>query len=215
MPIVDLCFEMRGTGLPLDHRYSLYAAISGVLGPLTHESFGMAFSVVHATRTGADELRLARSAHLRIRTPLEHLPSLLRLSGCLLNVSGHKVRLGVPRTFALRPVATLYSSLVTIKGFTEPEPFLAAAHRQLEALDVKGAAIIPLRQEGAHAGEPTRRVLRIKDKRIVGFALLVSELAAADSILLQERGIGGRRHMGCGVFVPARAAGAQGEAAQA
>jgi hypothetical protein len=31
-----------------------------------------------------------------------------------------------------------------------------------------------------------------------------SGLSAEDSLRLQEVGIGGRRHMGCGVFVPFR-----------
>jgi hypothetical protein len=33
---------------------------------------------------------------------------------------------------------------------------------------------------------------------------LVDYLTATESILLQEHGLGGRRHMGCGIFVPMR-----------
>ena len=43
-----------------------------------------------------------------------------------------------------------------------------------------------------------------EDKEIVGFALRVEELTAEESIRLQEKGIGGRRRFGCGIFVPER-----------
>jgi CRISPR-associated protein Cas6 len=51
-------------------------------------------------------------------------------------------------------------------------------------------------------GRPVRRVLRIKNKRIVGFPLTIPNLTAEESLLVQERGIGSRRRMGCGLFVP-------------
>ena len=48
-----------------------------------------------------------------------------------------------------------------------------------------------------------RRTLRIKDKEVIGYEILIEGLMAEDSLDIQEQGIGGRRHMGCGLFVPA------------
>src|SRR5439155_1578765 len=45
-----------------------------------------------------------------------------------------------------------------------------------------------------------RRTLRVKDKQVVGFELAATGLSTEDSLRLQETGIGGRRHMGCGIF---------------
>ncbi len=45
-------------------------------------------------------------------------------------------------------------------------------------------------------------MFRIKDKHVVAHTLLVSELTAEETIRLQEEGLGGRRKLGCGVFVP-------------
>jgi CRISPR-associated protein Cas6 len=45
-----------------------------------------------------------------------------------------------------------------------------------------------------------RRTLRIKDKEVVGYEVLVEALTAEESLNLQEHGLGGRRHMGCGIF---------------
>ena len=46
-----------------------------------------------------------------------------------------------------------------------------------------------------------RRTLRIKDKEVVGYEMLVETLSANESLALQEHGLGGRRQMGAGVFV--------------
>jgi hypothetical protein len=34
--------------------------------------------------------------------------------------------------------------------------------------------------------------------------VIIEGLTAEESLTIQEKGIGGRRHMGCGVFVPLR-----------
>ena len=38
----------------------------------------------------------------------------------------------------------------------------------------------------------------------MGYAVHIGGLNAAESLRLQEQGLGGRRKMGCGVFVPVR-----------
>ncbi|MBX6312325.1 MAG: type I-MYXAN CRISPR-associated protein Cas6/Cmx6 [Isosphaeraceae bacterium] len=144
---------------------------------------------------------------LRIRTQAERIGELLPLAGVFLNVGGHEVCLGVPRVRALMPALVLMSRLVTIKGFTEPEPFLEAAGRQLEALGISGRASIPPVSGGPRAGLLQRRVLRIKGVSIVGFALVIEDLTPEGSERLLVHGLGGRRHMGCGIFVPVRSTG--------
>jgi CRISPR-associated endonuclease/helicase Cas3 len=99
--------------------------------------------------------------------------------------------LDAPQIFLLKPATTLYARIVTIKGFTEPEPFLDAVCRKLDELGVKGEPVI---------GE--RRVVKVGNHTIVGFGLKVHGLSDEGSLILQERGIGGRRRMGCGFFQP-------------
>jgi CRISPR-associated protein Cas6 len=95
----------------------------------------------------------------------------------------------------------------------EPAPFLEAVQRQLDALEMRGKASLVEQRQAAEAntGKKSgtrspflRRTIRIRDKEVVGFALRVEELTAEESILLQEKGIGGRRRFGCGIFVPER-----------
>ena len=63
---------------------------------------------------------------------------------------------------------------------------------------------IPLTEKGPKAGEPRRRIVHIKGKKIVGYPLIVQGLTADESIRLQEQGLGGRTRIGCGFFVPYR-----------
>jgi CRISPR-associated protein Cas6 len=120
-----------------------------------------------------------------------------------LNLAGRLLRVGVPQVSSLVAATAVRSRLVVIKlsadgkgnELSPPDhaTFTAAARRQLDALEIAPAAELSIGK---------RRTLRIKDKEIVGYEVLVAALAAEESLTLQERGIGGRRHMGCGVFVP-------------
>jgi CRISPR-associated protein Cas6 len=208
MPTVDLCFPVLGQTLPTDHAYALYSALSDRLPVLHAEDAPVGIASVNGTYTSNGTLQLDRRSHLRLRLPAERIAEVLPLAGQALLIAGHSVRLGVPRVRALVPAAGLIARIVTIKGFEEPSPFLEAARRQLESLEIRGRPDIPLLDRGPRQGQPCRRVLRIKTKTVVGFALQVTELSADESIRLQEQGIGGRRKMGCGFFVPTREEGA-------
>jgi CRISPR-associated endonuclease/helicase Cas3 len=89
------------------------------------------------------------------------------------------------------------SRIVTIKGYTEPESFLQAAQRQLNRLGVSGEVRIPLNRDQT----PKRKAIKIQQDTVVGFTTEVSHLSKEDSLTLQRWGLGGRRHMGCGVFL--------------
>ncbi len=139
-----------------------------------------------------------RGAQLRLRVPADRYGALLPLAGKRLDIAGHTLRLGIPTARPLQPAPSLYARVVTIKKFTEPEPFLDAARRQLDALGVNATLELPLDDQGRFR----RRVVQIHGKAIVGFSLAAHGLGDEDSIRLQSHGIGGRRAMGCGLFNP-------------
>jgi CRISPR-associated protein Cas6 len=146
-------------------------------------------------------MQLCEFSRLTIRVAPERIAELLTLAGKQVNIAGKAICIGVPQVYALVPATALRSRLVTIKvsgNRNESHPpdeaaFLAAARRQLDELHVSPEAQLA-------AGK--RRTLRIKDKEVVGYEVLVSALSAEESIGLQSTGLGGRRHMGCGIFTP-------------
>lgn len=189
MPTVDLAFKLMGTKIPVDHGYALFSAINR-LAPEMHDATDIGLHPIRGQFDGNGCLMLSPVSRLVIRVPDDRIHEFLKLAGKALDVDGHRFRIGVPEVRALRPTVALVARLVTIKGFMEAEEFIEAAQRQLETMGV--TAVLQL-------GE--RRTFRVKDKQVVGFALLATELDAENSIRLQEIGIGGRRRMGCGVFV--------------
>jgi CRISPR-associated protein Cas6 len=192
MPTVDLVFHLRGTTLPVDHGYALYAALSRLV-PELHGAQAMGVQPIRGTYSGNGLLHLMTFSQLILCLPDDQIRIYLKLAGKRLDIDGHPLQVGVPNTRALRPAATLRARLVTIKGFLEDEPFLEAAGRQLQSLNVAGEVLL---------GE--RRTFRVKEKQVVGFESVITGLTAEESLILQERGLGGRRRMGCGIFVPLR-----------
>jgi CRISPR-associated endonuclease/helicase Cas3 len=136
---------------------------------------------------------------LTLRVPDDQIAGMLPLAGQALRLGNASVRVGVPTVRTLVPVTALRSRLVNIKvanirpEATTEEQFAGAVRRQLSALGISEAASLTVGK---------RRTMRVKERELVGYEVLVEGLTAEDSIALQEHGVGGKRHMGCGVFVP-------------
>lgn len=190
MPSIDLAFRLTGSAVPVDHGYALYAALSRIL-PEIHAAKDIGVQPIRGIYSGNGTLHLADFSRLILRLPDDQIQAYLKLAGKRLAVDDHPLSVGVPEVRTLRPVVRLRARLVTIKGFLKEDEFLAAAERQLAQFGINGQA---------HLG--TRRTFRVRDKQVVGFEMGVTQLTAEESLALQEQGLGGRRKMGCGVFVP-------------
>jgi CRISPR-associated protein Cas6 len=94
---------------------------------------------------------------------------------------------------ALRRAPVLAARLVTTRNGQDEGRFDREIARQLNTLGIAASAI-----------RGRRRIVRIKNKTVVGYGVRVAGLNAAESLRLQEHGLGGRRKMGCGMFVPLR-----------
>lgn len=190
MPYVDLAFRLNGSSVPVDHGYSLYSSLSRIV-PEIHKATAIGVQPIRGMYDGNGRLQLSDSSRLVLRLPDDDIRFYLKLAGRRLEVDEHPLGIGVPEVRLLLPVARLRARLVTIKGFLEETTFLEAVKRQLQGLDVIC---------DARLGQ--RRTFRVKDKQVVGFEITVTGLTAEGSVRLQENGLGGRRKMGCGVFVP-------------
>lgn len=207
---VDLAFGLQGTTIPADHGYALYAAISRRI-PAIHAADDVGIHPILGLSAGHRQLALTPKSHLTFRLPAHKIPAVLLLAGQRLVLDGFSVAVGVPAARPLVPASTLVSRLVTIRGFTESEPFLEAVRRQAAGLSTQAQPALVLRRritpvdQGTGGTDPyLRRTLRIAGREVVGYAVLVAGLDPAESVRLQEQGLGGRRRFGCGVFVAAR-----------
>lgn len=192
--VVDVAFPVQGSyPIPVDHAYLLLSALSRI-APVIHADRAIGIHSIRGVPIGTNRLCLHPGPSvLTIRTPAARLPDILPIAGKRLYLGDVPLRLGVPHLYALRPANSLVSRMTSIKGFMEPEPFSLALERQLANLKFRTSPEIFIGR---------RRVLRIKDKVIVGFMVHLRALAGADSLVVQSQGLGGRRHLGCGLFVP-------------
>lgn len=202
---VDLAFPVRGSTIPLDHGYPLYAALSRA-APALHQVDWLAVHPIGGTPLGRDTLAISRTSSVTLRLPVERIGSALALSGASLDLQGARLVLGAPSVRALAPAVALDARIVVIKLTNVSEKadgsldvaalrsrFEAEARRQLDAVGIAR----PLTLTG-------RRSVTVRGRRVVGFSVRVSDLDQQESIRLQVEGIGGKRTMGCGVFRPTR-----------
>ncbi|MDD5703876.1 MAG: type I-MYXAN CRISPR-associated protein Cas6/Cmx6, partial [Dehalococcoidales bacterium] len=190
MTVIDVRFMLSGKLIPVDHGYRLFSAISEII-PELHEREGFGIAPIFGRLAGNRYLVISGNSFLTIRLPSEEIATVLPIAGKTLRIGESDIHVGVPQTKVLVPSARVYSHLVVIKGFVEPEAFLEAVGRQLIKMDIKAK---PSLVEQTHIAEFNtkktfgthssylRRTIRIHEKNIVGFALRVEELNAEESI---------------------------------
>lgn len=193
---VDAAFPLLGREIPLDHGYLLFSALVGVL-PGLRGTPGWGLHPVAGRVLGEGRLALHRRSYLKIRRSKNELAELLALPGKVLRVGQAQLRVGAPRIYGLERSATLRARFVTIKNALEAEPFVSAVRQQLAGIE--GLGQDPERIEITLG---RRRVMRVRGDRVVGFGLALSGLEEQASLRIQETGLGGRRRLGGGIFVP-------------
>lgn len=204
--ILELVFPVAGAELRSDHAYPLYAALSRLVPAFHGADSGVRFGPIGGATSAAGRLQLTAHSYLPVRLPQNAVKLALPLAGKKLIVGDAAVRLGVPSVRTLIPSPSLFARVVTFKNADTPEQILTKSRGKLAELGIAGEPQLPIHLAGERAGERLRRVVRVKGVKVVGYALIVAELSAADSLKLQESGLGGRTRMGCGFFVPMKEA---------
>jgi CRISPR-associated protein Cas6 len=205
MSFIEVKFKAIGKQIPADHGYLLYSALSR-FDKKIHEMKDLAIAGISGMPDSSRNLHLNNASKLRIRLDHSDLPNVIKLAGKELQIGSEKIRLGLPVVGMLKPHRHLYSRLVTIKKFQEADEFLEAMVRQLKNQDLQIQQMPMLFQRKSdETSTNIRKTLRIKDKEIVGFPVLITNLNPDESLRLQQVGLGGRRKMGCGTFVGVRA----------
>ena len=187
---IDLRFHVMGETLDVDHGYFLFCAVSKVL-PFFHDANNVGMSTVRGKYIGDGLLRIAPFSSLAFRLPVNEVAAYINLAGRTIEVGGQTLKIGVPSSHSLVPATALYAHLVTTRNGQDSYRFEQEIKRQLNSLGCDGNIVIG-----------KRRTFGVHGRQIVGYSVLVSELQAEESITLQENGLGGRRKMGCGFFLP-------------
>lgn len=196
-PYIELAFPVMGQNLPIDHGYQLYSALKHRLMQLKDwDDVSIKTISGKLDRNTRNQLILTNRSKLLIRLPSEKVPYVYSFGGKSLTIGKYKIRLGIPEMNFLQSKSKLRSHIVVIRGYEEPNRFLEAAKRQIEALNIKADLELISKKDGT----VKPKTIRVK-QTIVGFGIEANNLGETDSIILQEKGLGGKHKMGCGVFV--------------
>ena len=197
-----ILIQLKGKSLPLDNGYITYSALSRIC-PNLHELTNIFIHPIAGIPNSSKQLRLTKRSKLQIRIAIEQIPLVYEfLAGQTFSIGQSQFHLGIPEYKALTPSSVLYSRLVIIRRCIEPQVFLEAAQRQLESLGIKGNIDILKKNNGQLQ---CRQLVIKKDIGtfpLKGYGVEVKDLSEEDSLTLQQHGIGGKKKMMCGVFVP-------------
>lgn len=185
----DAQFELDGRELPADHGHRLLTELLKHL-PWLAETDGAGIHPIHGAHTERGTIMISRRARLWLRLPVERIDAVGLLSGQSIDLGHGPLHIGALQVRPLAPFAYQYSPFVDL-GCADEAAFLAEARRQLDALEMRCGLI---------AGKAHKMTTPERD--IHGFSLMLHDLSLADSIRLQERGLGASRLLGCGLFVP-------------
>ena len=196
-PYIELAFPIIGQSLPIDHGYQLYSALKYRLTKLKDwDDTSIKTISGKLDRNKRNEINLTERSKLLIRLPAEKVPFVYSFSGKYLTIGNHKIRLGIPEMNFLQPKSRLKANIVVIRRYEEPQTFLEAAQRQLNELNIQANIKLIINKNGF----PKRKTIKVK-QTLIGFGIEASNLNETDSIILQEKGLGGKQKMGCGVFI--------------
>jgi CRISPR-associated protein Cas6 len=189
---VDLAFHLIGRSpLPSDHGFSLFGAISRIL-PQAHEANEIGILPITGNQIGGRRMQLHAGSRLVLRVYASEIATWLPLAGKKLDIEGSQITVGVPEVRTLLPSTALRSRLVTTKNGQDQRRFEAEMLRQLGMLGVNAEASLTIGK---------RRTICIHRKEVVGYEVVIEGLSFDESLAIQTQGVGGRRHMGCGVFL--------------
>jgi len=194
--VTEVHFELQGTLLPRDHGYPLFLELSRLLPWLSDETL-VGIHPIHGAETGKDNLLiLNRRAKLLIRIPVHREADLATLSGQTINIGGFKLTIGKGKTKPLARHSPLYAHCVAT-GSMDEEGFASDIIRALDELKITCRFICGRRQ-----------TITTADGIVYGYSLMLHELPVEHSILVQQRGMGNHRKIGCGIFIPHKSANA-------
>jgi CRISPR-associated protein Cas6 len=203
--IIDLVFNITSCReLPVDHAYALGQALIKAL-PLIGEDERIAVHNIHlaGSQNGwerpnpslGQKLVLSKRTKLTLRIPQEHKDTIANaLNGVTLDIDGHPLTLGSAKTKSLSKQGTLFSRYIVLEDGEDQDEnrFLLRMVNTLKTQNIPvKKALCGITQ---HIDTP--------EGSIATRSIMLAGLNSQQAIQLQQRCIGGHRHMGCGIFIP-------------
>jgi CRISPR-associated protein Cas6 len=197
--MVDVVFELEAGTIAIDHAEALAVALRRALPWLDDEPRA---GILPLSGLGRGDGRhfVGRRSRLTVRMPVHRSASADSLCGCALDLAGEPLGIGRSSLRPLVPVTEVVHSSFVSFGTADEIEFLAACRAELARRKIGGEPVTG-RARHMHAGTG----------EVHGFALMLHGLKRAESVAVQESGLGLHHLLGCGLFVPHKSIAAVGE----
>ncbi len=201
--IIDLSFKVQCKQLPLDHAHALSQTIHRELPWLAVEPQA-GIHLIHGAESGNGWIRpqrpdallsLSRRTRFMLRLPQHRVSDASQLTGKILQVNGHELILSHPQRKPLTPIKTIFSRYIVINNAENTEDEEAFLDQAAKLLKDNGIRVKKMISGQAH-------VLRMPEQDLFTRSLMIDGLEIAESIHLQQHGLGAGRKVGCGLFLP-------------
>jgi len=199
--VVDVFFNVKCKCLPLEHMQALSTSLYTVLPWLENETLA-GIQPIAGSESGngwerscdpEELIYLSRRQKMMMRLPKERLDDVETLVGKTINVAGQKLEFGKSSVKRLSDLPTAFCRSIMVNEKMDENDFLQWAFEELKSMDISVRKMM--------AGK--ERVIRLdNEQERVTRSLMVAELKQAESVRLQQHGMGDGRKLGCGIFLP-------------
>ncbi len=199
--VIDLVFSIDCRTLPVDHAWPLSQQIQEIL-PWFDQEQQAGLHLIHVADSGngwerprgEDEfLYPSRRTQLVLRLPQHRSEQAANaLPGNSLDIAGHDLQIKSARQRLLSTNPTLYSRYIVCDPDGDEAEFTDWAVSELKVMGLRFKKVL----SGMQFNFST------PDGPVTTRSLIVAPLAPEDSVLLQQQGVGPKRSMGFGLFIP-------------
>lgn len=202
--VIDLGFSIQCRQLPVDHLYALSNALQQALPDLREDGIGIHGIHIAGSQNGWERpdpalgqyLLPSRRTRLMIRVPKGLVASVVHtLQGTTLDIDGYELTLGAVKEKALIHCNTLYARHVLMQGDAEEDDENLFLQRMADELQDKGIEV-----RKALCGKTSQ--ISTAQEPLFSRSLMIADVSPAESIKLQQQGLGQHQHLGCGLFLP-------------
>jgi len=201
--VIDLVFSIKCKTLPLNHAWALSREIIKHLPWIENDPIAGIHQIHVAEsnngwmRPDDDEenalLYPSRRTKMTLRIPSEQLKATEELCGVTLDIDGHSLLIGSAKKKVFTNISVISSRYVLDDLNESEDEFLAKAALELENnINFKVKKMLCGK---THSIKTPHGLLTTR-------SLMIADLDSETSIKIQQLGLGNKRELGCGLFLP-------------
>lgn len=199
--IIDMSFAIKCKCLPLEHMHMLSQELYQKLPWLEAEKMAGIHPIYGAESGNGwerpsdpnDLLYFSRRQKMTLRLPKERISDAESLIGNTLNVSGYELEVGKSDIKKLSDLPTVFCRTIMTKEKLSEDDFLQWAYEELKQLDISVRKMMAGKERVFKMYDGTENNTR---------SLMIAELEQAESVRIQQHGLGEGRKLGYGLFMP-------------